>query len=94
MRIRRPRGLIRRTCSQARRSLAQDLGEFILPYEAMRTADAPDQVLLAFLQSTYVAAADLGNWDRAALECPLGEPGVVFQKFVMAEIQTENRPDC
>jgi hypothetical protein len=57
----------------------KDLGEFILPYDAVRTADAPDRVLLAFLQSTYVAAADLGNWDRAALECPLGEPGVVPQ---------------
>ncbi|TBR60562.1 hypothetical protein B4U84_06820 [Westiellopsis prolifica IICB1] len=42
--------------------------EFILPYEALRQADDPDAVLLAFLQSTYDAAANLGNWDRAALE--------------------------
>ncbi|RAM53436.1 MAG: hypothetical protein C6Y22_00870 [Hapalosiphonaceae cyanobacterium JJU2] len=42
--------------------------EFILPYEAVRQADDPDAVLLAFLQSTYDAAANLGNWDRAALE--------------------------
>ena len=51
-----------------------DLGEFILPYEAVRTAADPDAKLLAFLQSTYDAAADLGKWDRAALECPPGQP--------------------
>jgi hypothetical protein len=50
------------------------LGEFILPYEAVRTAPDPDAALMAFLQSTYDAAADLGKWDRAALECPLGVP--------------------
>ena len=45
-----------------------DLGEFVLPYEAVRTAADPDATLLAFLQRTYEAAADLGAWDRAALE--------------------------
>jgi hypothetical protein len=44
------------------------LGEFILPYEAVRTAAAPESVLLTFFQSTYEAAAQLGSWDRAALE--------------------------
>lgn len=44
------------------------LGEFVLPYEAVRTAEAPDQALLGFLQSTYEAAADLARWDRTALE--------------------------
>jgi hypothetical protein len=44
------------------------LGEFILPYRAVRTADDPDATLLAFLQSTYEAAAELGGWDRSALE--------------------------
>jgi hypothetical protein len=52
------------------------LGEFILDYEPVRTAEDPDGVLLAFLRSTYEAAADLGGWDRSALECALGEPGV------------------
>lgn len=52
------------------------LGEFLLPYEAVRQADDPDAVLLAFLQSTYEAAADLGHWPRSDLECPLGQPGV------------------
>ncbi|MGE5445277.1 MAG: DUF5996 family protein, partial [Ignavibacteriales bacterium] len=42
--------------------------EFILPYNAVRYADNPDEVLLEFLQSTYEAAANRGNWDRAALE--------------------------
>jgi hypothetical protein len=46
----------------------RDLREFILPYEAVRTAADPDQALLSFLQTTYDAAADLAGWDRAALE--------------------------
>ena len=45
-----------------------DLHEFILPYDAVRTSADPDRTLLEFLQSTYVAAADLAGWDRAALE--------------------------
>lgn len=45
-----------------------EMGEFVLPYEAVRTADDSDAVLLAFLQSTYEAAADLAEWDRDALE--------------------------
>jgi hypothetical protein len=49
-----------------------DAGEFILPYETVRTAQHPDQILLDFLQSTYEAAAKTGGWDRNALECPLG----------------------
>jgi hypothetical protein len=52
------------------------LGEFLLPYEAVRTADAPDEMLLEFLQSTYEAAATRGKWDRAALEGPPGRVGV------------------
>ena len=43
------------------------LKEFILPYDAVRTAASPDSVLLEFAQSTYDAAATLGNWDRAVL---------------------------
>jgi hypothetical protein len=56
---------------------SEALGEFILPYDAMRTAADPDQALLEFLQSTYDAAANAAKWDRDALECPLGQPGVV-----------------
>jgi hypothetical protein len=56
---------------------SKDLGEFILPYEAVRTAREPGQALMEFLQSTYEAAADLAKWDRAELECGLGQMGVV-----------------
>lgn len=45
-----------------------ELAEFVLPYEVVRTASDPDATLLEFLQSTYVAAADTADWDRAALE--------------------------
>jgi len=55
----------------------KDYGQFILPYEAVRTAAAPEATLMEFLQSTYDAAADLGKWDRKALECALGEKGKV-----------------
>jgi hypothetical protein len=53
------------------------LGEFILPYDTVAQAGQPDALLLDFLSTTYVAAAETGGWDRAALECPLGIPGRV-----------------
>ena len=53
-----------------------NLGEFLLPYEAVRNAADPDETLLSFLQSTYDAAARLGDWDGQALECPRGVPRV------------------
>ena len=46
------------------------LREWILPYDAVRSAADPDSELLAFLESTYSTAADLGRWDRRALERP------------------------
>jgi hypothetical protein len=49
----------------------EGLRELILPYEAVRTAEHPDEVLLQFLQSAYDAAATLGRWDREALERPI-----------------------
>jgi len=45
-----------------------DFHEFILPYDAVRLAPSPDDALLAFLQSTYEAAANLAGWDRKSLE--------------------------
>jgi hypothetical protein len=45
------------------------LGEFALPYEAVATADAPDEMVLSFFGSTHAAAADLAGWDRPTLEC-------------------------
>jgi Family of unknown function (DUF5996) len=49
---------------------SKEIGEFILPYDEVRQAATPRDTLLAFLQSTYAAAADLAGWDRAALERP------------------------
>ncbi|WP_201464694.1 DUF5996 family protein [Janibacter melonis] len=54
------------TPAQARYSVEN--GQFLLPYEAVRTARDPDRALLDFLQTTYEAAAEHGDWDRAALE--------------------------
>jgi hypothetical protein len=45
-----------------------DMKEFLLPYETVRTSKSPDDVLMAFLQSTYEAAATLAKWDRHSLE--------------------------
>jgi hypothetical protein len=56
---------------------SEAVGEFILPYDAVRTAAQPDQALFDFLQSTYEAAANAAKWDRDALECAPGQPGVV-----------------
>ena len=56
---------------------SEALGEFILPYDAVRTAADPDRALLDFLQSSYEAAAINANWDRDALECAPGRPGTV-----------------
>jgi hypothetical protein len=53
---------------------SEALGEFILPYEAVRSSADPETTLLDFLQSTYEAAANSGKWDRAALDCALGQP--------------------
>jgi hypothetical protein len=54
-----------------------NLREFILPYATVCAAAQPDVLLLDFLTSTYVAAAETGRWDRAALECAIGVPGQV-----------------
>lgn len=47
---------------------SKEMGEFVLPYDAVRQSDSPDDDLLAFCQSTYDAAAETANWDRPALE--------------------------
>jgi hypothetical protein len=47
-----------------------ELREFILPYEAVRSAPNPERILLQFFQTTYEAGATLGNWDRKSLERP------------------------
>lgn len=52
----------------------QALGEFILPYDVVARSSDPQGTLLAFLESTYRGAADLGGWHRSVLECPIGRP--------------------
>lgn len=68
-----PTGFAEAKVQPADAFFSKALGEFLLPYEAVRTASDPEATLMAFLQSTYAAAADLGKWDRAALECAIGE---------------------
>jgi hypothetical protein len=68
-----PEGFAAAKVQPAEAFWSRDLSEFVLPYDAVRTAKEPERALMAFLQSTYDAAADLGKWDRAALECGLGE---------------------
>ena len=51
------------------------IGQFILPYDAVRQSDDPDKLLLGFLQETYAAAAELATWDRKALERELRAAG-------------------
>jgi hypothetical protein len=63
-----PAGFAQATVAPAAASYNSAFGEFLLPLEAVREAPAPYDFLLEFLQSTYEAAADLGRWDRAALE--------------------------
>jgi hypothetical protein len=69
-----PKGLSEARARPDATSFDESLGEFLLPYDAIRRSSDPEATLMAFLQSTYSAAADLGGWDRAALECPVGEP--------------------
>jgi len=63
-----PAGFAEAAVQPATASYQRELGEFILPYEAVRTAVNPDATLLAFAQSTYEAGATLAGWDRATLE--------------------------
>jgi Family of unknown function (DUF5996) len=72
-----PEGFAAAKVKPAEVFFSKELGEFILPYEAVRSAAQPERTLMDFLQSSYVAAADMGKWDRAALECELGEAGKV-----------------
>jgi hypothetical protein len=69
-----PNGFEEATIRPREAFFSKDMGEFLLPYDAVRSADDPERALLEFLQSTYAAAADLGKWNRGALECDLGVP--------------------
>ncbi len=71
-----PEGFAEQAVTPGEAHFVANLGEFLLPYDAVRNSQDPDQTLLGFLQSTYEAAARLGDWDRDALDCPLGVPRV------------------
>lgn len=72
-----PEGFSAARVRPAQAMWSNELAEFLLAYDAVRTAQDPDATLMEFLQSTYEAAADLGKWNRAALECALGQCGKV-----------------
>jgi hypothetical protein len=63
-----PEGFAESPVAPAAASWNAQLGEFILPYEAVRTAEDPERALLSFLESTYEAAAATASWDRSVLE--------------------------
>jgi len=70
-----PEGFASGSVRPAQAFFSKDLGEFLLPYDAVRTAPDPDAALMDFLQSTYEAAANAAGWDRTSLECAQGEIG-------------------
>lgn len=72
-----PAGFSAAKIKPAAAAWSPELGEFLLPYEAVRKARDPDAALMEFLTSTYEAAAYLAQWDRNALECSMGAPGRV-----------------
>jgi hypothetical protein len=65
-----PPGYRQHAIRPAAAAFSEAFGEFVLPYEAMRTSPDPDAALLDFVQTTYDAAAECAHWDREALEVP------------------------
>jgi hypothetical protein len=63
-----PEGFAKALIRPAAAFYSSDLREFILPYDEVRNAKSPDDILLDFLQTTYEAEASLAKWDRATLE--------------------------
>lgn len=63
-----PDGFSKATVAPEEAGYHNELGEFLLTYESVRTSSNPDETLLSFLQTTYEAAAIKGNWDRNSLE--------------------------
>ncbi|HJR60372.1 MAG TPA: DUF5996 family protein [Vicinamibacterales bacterium] len=72
-----PAGFADAAIKPAEAFYSTDLREFVLPYDVVRQSASPDDTLLAFLQTTYEAAADLAKWDRALLERG-DDPGRAF----------------
>ncbi|HEX9029863.1 MAG TPA: DUF5996 family protein [Anaerolineales bacterium] len=63
-----PAGIETYPVQPAAAAFNEQMGEFILPYASVRGSERPAEALMNFLQTTYEAGADLGNWDRLALE--------------------------
>jgi hypothetical protein len=79
----KPEGLERAPVLPADARWHDGLGEHLLSYEAVRTADEPERALLDFFQSTYVAGASLARWDRRELERqPAPPPPVEIEAFL------------
>lgn len=68
-----PQGFAQAQVEPAAAFWSDPMGEWLLPYEAVRTTDDPEAALLRFLQTSYRAAANLADWDRD-LECEIGVP--------------------
>ena len=69
-----PPGFAQASITPVEATWSAELGEWLLPYDAVRTAADPDAALMSFLQTSYRAAADLAQWDRS-LDCDGGVPG-------------------
>lgn len=69
-----PEGFSKASVLPAEARYMEGLGEFVLPYDAVRRSADPEAALMSFLESTYRAAADLGEWECAELECEIGVP--------------------
>jgi Family of unknown function (DUF5996) len=63
-----PKGFAEAAVRPTQAAWSSEMGEFVLPYEVVGTSEQPDETLRGFLDTTYAAAADLGNWDRVLLE--------------------------
>jgi hypothetical protein len=70
-----PAGFSSATVQPSQAYYHDTFNEYVLPYDAVRTAKDPDRMLMSFLTSTYEAAAINGKWDRKALETTIGVPG-------------------
>ena len=63
-----PQGFAQAPVRPSQASYNAQMKEFMLPYDAVRASSDPDTMVLDFFQSTYDASANLGGWDRSALE--------------------------
>jgi len=76
----KPAGLEHAKVLPATASWSGEIGEFLLPYDDIRSAESSTRDLLTFVRTTYEAGAELGGWDRTALESPVSfEPAVGFE---------------